>query len=157
MACSVSTSYPCQVGNSRSNPCGLLSKIQTVHRETNPLYHALLSAFHERTGCPVMVNTSFNVRGEPMVCTPGDAFLCFMGTEIEVLAVGNCISTRRSRMHSLSAVTSTRSRWIDLVWDSDEGNKHIIGLPIAKYERTISAMWPVSFLRRLSELGPRDE
>lgn len=67
------------------------ARIQTVHRETNPLYHALLSAFNERTGCPVLVNTSFNVRGEPIVCTPEDAFLCFMGTDIEVLAAGNCV------------------------------------------------------------------
>jgi carbamoyltransferase len=66
------------------------ARIQTVHRETNPLYHALLSLFHERTGCPVLANTSFNVRGEPIVCTPEDAFLCFMGTEVEVLAAGNC-------------------------------------------------------------------
>jgi carbamoyltransferase len=66
------------------------ARIQTVHRETNPRYHALLSAFEENTGCPVLVNTSFNVRGEPIVCTPEDAFRCFMGTEIEALAVGNC-------------------------------------------------------------------
>jgi len=66
------------------------ARIQTVHRETNPRYHALISAFKARTGCPVLVNTSFNVRGEPIVCTPEDAFGCFMGTEIEVLTVGNC-------------------------------------------------------------------
>lgn len=66
------------------------ARIQTVHRTTNPRYHALISAFKERTGCPVIVNTSFNVRGEPIVCTPEDAFRCFMGTEIETLAVGNC-------------------------------------------------------------------
>jgi carbamoyltransferase len=66
------------------------ARIQTVHRDTNPRYHALLSRFKERTGCPVIVNTSFNVRGEPIVCTPEDAFRCFMGTEIETLAVGNC-------------------------------------------------------------------
>jgi carbamoyltransferase len=66
------------------------ARIQTVHLETNPRYHALISAFKARTGCPVLVNTSFNVRGEPIVCTPEDAFGCFMGTEIEVLAVGNC-------------------------------------------------------------------
>jgi len=66
------------------------ARIQTVHRETHPRYHALLSAFKERTGCPVIVNTSFNVRGEPIVLTPEDAFRCFMGTDIEVLAVGNC-------------------------------------------------------------------
>ena len=66
------------------------ARIQTVHRETNPRYHALLSAFHERTGCPILVNTSFNVRGEPIVATPEDAFRCFMGTGIEVLSIGNC-------------------------------------------------------------------
>jgi carbamoyltransferase len=67
------------------------ARIQTVHEETNPRYHALISAFKGRTGCPVIVNTSFNVRGEPLVCTPEDAFRCFMGTEIEVLAAGNCL------------------------------------------------------------------
>ena len=67
------------------------ARIQTVHADTNPRYHALLEAFEERTGCPVLVNTSFNVRGEPIVCTPEDAFRCFMGTEIEVLVVGNCV------------------------------------------------------------------
>jgi carbamoyltransferase len=66
------------------------ARIQTVHRETNPRYHALLSAFKGLTGCGVLVNTSFNVRGEPIVCTPEDAFRCFMGSEIEVLTVGNC-------------------------------------------------------------------
>jgi carbamoyltransferase len=66
------------------------ARVQTVHRETKPGYHRLLSAFKARTGCPVLVNTSFNVRGEPIVCTPEDAFRCFMGTDIEVLAAGNC-------------------------------------------------------------------
>jgi len=67
------------------------ARIQTVHQDTNPRYHALLTAFKQRTGCPVLVNTSFNVRGEPIVCTPEDAFRCFMGTELDVLAVGNCL------------------------------------------------------------------
>ena len=67
------------------------ARIQTVHKETNTRYHALIAAFKELTGCPVIVNTSFNVRGEPIVCTPEDAFRCFMGTEIECLAVGNCL------------------------------------------------------------------
>jgi carbamoyltransferase len=67
------------------------ARIQTVHRETNSRYHALLSTFKRRTGCPVLVNTSFNVRGEPIVCTPEDAFRCFMGTEMETLVIGNCI------------------------------------------------------------------
>jgi len=66
------------------------ARIQTVHRETNPRYWRLLEAFKQRTGCPVIVNTSFNVRGEPIVCTPTDAFRCFMGTEIERLVIGNC-------------------------------------------------------------------
>ena len=67
------------------------ARLQTVHRETNPQFHALISAFKEKSGCPVLVNTSFNVRGEPIVCTPEDAFRCFMGTELDVLVVGNCI------------------------------------------------------------------
>ena len=77
------------------------ARIQTVHRETNPRYHALLSAFKARTGCPVLVNTSFNVRGEPIVCTPEDAFRCFMGTEIEVLAAGNCLLRKEDQDPSL--------------------------------------------------------
>ena len=67
------------------------ARVQTVHKETNPLYHALISRFRDLTGCPVLVNTSFNVRGEPIVCSPEDAFRCFMGSEIEVLVVGNCV------------------------------------------------------------------
>jgi carbamoyltransferase len=66
------------------------ARIQTVHRETNPRYHALLSAFKKHTGCPVLVNTSFNVRGEPIVGTPEDAFHCFMGTDLDVLVAENC-------------------------------------------------------------------
>jgi carbamoyltransferase len=65
------------------------ARIQTVHAETNPRFHALLSAFKRKTGCPVVVNTSFNVRGEPIVRTPEEAFRCFMGTELDALAVGN--------------------------------------------------------------------
>jgi carbamoyltransferase len=65
------------------------ARIQTVHHDTNPRYHALLSRFNALTGCPVLVNTSFNVRGEPIVCTPEDAFRCFMGTELDVLVIGN--------------------------------------------------------------------
>ena len=77
------------------------SRIQTVHRETNPRYHALLSSFKARTGCPVLVNTSFNVRGEPIVCTPEDAFSCFMGTGIEVLAAGNCLLRKEAQNPNL--------------------------------------------------------
>ncbi len=65
------------------------ARIQTVHADTNPRYHALISRFNELTGCPLVVNTSFNVRGEPIVCTPEDAFRCFMGTELDVLVVEN--------------------------------------------------------------------
>ena len=77
------------------------ARIQTVHRETNPRYHALLSAFKTVTGCPVLVNTSFNVRGEPIVCTPEDAFRCFMGTEVEALAIGNCFLRKEAQDPSL--------------------------------------------------------
>ncbi len=67
------------------------ARIQTVHATTNPLFHKLLSRFKALTGCPVLVNTSFNVRGEPIVCTPEDAFRCFMGNQLDVLVVGNCV------------------------------------------------------------------
>jgi carbamoyltransferase len=77
------------------------ARLQTVHRETNPRYHALLSAFKERTGCPVLVNTSFNVRGEPIACTPEDAFRCLMGTEIEVLVIANCFLRKEDQDPSL--------------------------------------------------------
>jgi carbamoyltransferase len=67
------------------------ARVQTVHADTNPRFHALISRFKEKTGCGVLVNTSFNVRSEPIVCTPEDAFRCFMGNEIELLVVGNCM------------------------------------------------------------------
>jgi carbamoyltransferase len=73
------------------------ARIQTVHADTNPAYHALLGAFQGLTGCPVLVNTSFNVRGEPIVCTPEDAFRCFMGTDIERLVVGNCLLAKETQ------------------------------------------------------------
>jgi len=77
------------------------ARVQTVHKETNPRYHALISAFEGLTGCAVVVNTSFNVRGEPIVCTPSDAFRCFMGTEIEALAVGNCYLLKEEQAPTL--------------------------------------------------------
>ncbi len=73
------------------------ARIQTVHKETNPRYHALLSSFKARTGCPVLVNTSFNVRSEPIVCTPEDAFRCFMGTDIDLLVAGNCVARKEDQ------------------------------------------------------------
>ena len=77
------------------------ARIQTVHADTNPRYHALLSEFKRLTGCPVLVNTSFNVRGEPIVGSPEDSFRCFMGTEIEVLAIGNCYLRKNDQDPSL--------------------------------------------------------
>ena len=73
------------------------ARVQTVHPETNPRYHALLEAFKAKTGCPVLVNTSFNVRGEPIVCTPADAFRCFMGTGLDCLAIGNCFLRKEAQ------------------------------------------------------------
>jgi carbamoyltransferase len=67
------------------------ARIQTVSADTNPRFHRLLTQFKALTGCPVLVNTSFNVRGEPIVCTPEDAFRCFMGNELDLLVVGNCV------------------------------------------------------------------
>jgi carbamoyltransferase len=67
------------------------ARIQTVHEDTNPRYYRLLQAFERKTGCAVLVNTSFNVRGEPIVCSPQDAYLCFMRTEMDVLVLENCV------------------------------------------------------------------
>jgi carbamoyltransferase len=77
------------------------ARIQTVHKETNPRYHKLLSVFKSQTGCPVLINTSFNVRGEPIVCTPEDAFRCFMGTGIEALAIGKCLLRKEAQQSDL--------------------------------------------------------
>ena len=79
------------------------ARIQTVHNETNPRFHRLLSAFKALTGCPVLVNTSFNVRGEPIVCTPEDAFRCFMGNELDLLVVGNCVLRKDAQDPALKA------------------------------------------------------
>ncbi|HYI27623.1 MAG TPA: carbamoyltransferase [Bradyrhizobium sp.] len=84
------------------------ARIQTVHRETNPLFHQLLSRFKEKTGCPVLVNTSFNVRGEPIVCTPEDAFRCFMGNELDLLVVGNCVLRKEEQNAALKVDYSVR-------------------------------------------------
>jgi carbamoyltransferase len=78
------------------------ARVQTVHRETNPLYHELIARFHALTACPVLVNTSFNVRGEPIVCTPEDAFRCFMGTDIDLLVVGNAVLYKEDQDHGLN-------------------------------------------------------
>jgi carbamoyltransferase len=77
------------------------ARIQTVHREQNPRYYALIERFKQLTGCPVLVNTSFNVRGEPIVNTPEDAFRCFMGSEIDMLVVGNCILRKEAQNPAL--------------------------------------------------------
>jgi carbamoyltransferase len=77
------------------------ARIQTVHQETNPRFHALLAGFKAKTGCPVLVNTSFNVRGEPIVCTPEDAFRCLMGTELDALAIGNLYLVKSDQDPSL--------------------------------------------------------
>mgnify|MGYP001397017286 CR=1 FL=1 len=77
------------------------ARIQTVHEETNPLYYLLIKKFKEKTNCPVLINTSFNVRGEPIVNTPKDAFNCFMGTEMDKLVIGNCFLSKKDQDQNL--------------------------------------------------------
>ena len=77
------------------------ARIQTVHKQTNEKYYKLIEKFKEKTGCPVIVNTSFNVRGEPIVNTPTDAFNCFMGTELDKLVIGNCYLDKKDQNPSL--------------------------------------------------------
>jgi carbamoyltransferase len=78
------------------------ARVQTVHEQTNPRYYQLIKRFKELTGCPVLVNTSFNVRGEPIICSPSDAFRCFMGTELDALVVGNAFLEKPKQSQSLS-------------------------------------------------------
>jgi len=78
------------------------ARIQTVHKETNEKYHKLISTFFNITGCPILVNTSFNIRGEPIVCTPSDAFKCFMGTEMDVLVIGNYVMFKGDQKQGLN-------------------------------------------------------
>ncbi len=73
------------------------ARIQTVHKETNEKYFRLIEKFKEKTNCPILVNTSFNVRGEPIVNTPLDAFNCFMGTELDKLVIGNCYLDKKKQ------------------------------------------------------------
>lgn len=84
------------------------ARVQTVDCDMNPKYHALIKRFDEITGCPVLVNTSFNVRGEPVVATPTDAFRCFMGTGLDLLVVGNCVLEKKRQNHSLAQNYETR-------------------------------------------------
>ena len=84
------------------------ARVQTVHADTNPLYHRLISAFNDLTGCPVVVNTSFNVRGEPIVCSPEDAFRCFMGTELDLLVCGNAILWKEEQDQSIAEDYKTK-------------------------------------------------
>jgi carbamoyltransferase len=78
------------------------ARVQTVHKETNPRYYALIERFKELSGCPVIVNTSFNIRGEPIICTPEDAFKCFMGTDLDVLVVGNSLLVKTEQPQELA-------------------------------------------------------
>jgi carbamoyltransferase len=77
------------------------ARVQTVHFETNPKYHRLISEFKKKTGCPILINTSFNVRGEPIVNSPEDAFNCFMGTDLDILVIGNCFLRKKDQDTSL--------------------------------------------------------
>jgi carbamoyltransferase len=84
------------------------ARVQTVDEQRNPLLHALLTRFHEKTGCPVLVNTSFNVRSEPIVCTPEDAYRCFMATDMDVLVLGRHIIHKSEQKTAMDAAARTR-------------------------------------------------
>src|SRR5690606_29287806 len=79
------------------------ARVQTVDRVRNPRLHGLLEEFHRLTGCPILVNTSFNVRGEPIVCTPQDAWRCFLATDMDVLVLGNCVLDKRDLREGFGA------------------------------------------------------
>tara|TARA_Y100001980_G_scaffold26926_1_gene8232 strand:- start:232 stop:630 length:399 start_codon:yes stop_codon:yes gene_type:complete len=77
------------------------ARVQTVTKKTNKTFYDLISKFKEITGCPLVVNTSFNIRGEPIVNTPSDAFKCFMGTELDFLVIGNCLLDKKKQNPNL--------------------------------------------------------
>ena len=77
------------------------ARVQTINKSANEKYYGLIKEFFKLTGCPILVNTSFNVRGEPIVLTPNDAFKCFMGTEIDILVIGNCFLEKKDQKKSL--------------------------------------------------------
>ncbi len=80
------------------------ARLQTVHEDTNSLYHKMIRAFYELTGCPVIVNTSFNVRGEPIVCSPKDAYICFMRTEMDYLVMENFVLDKKEQPPLMSDI-----------------------------------------------------
>ena len=84
------------------------ARIQTVHKDLNAKYHYLLIKFYERTGCPILINTSFNVRGEPIVCSPSDAFKCFMTTDLDILIIENFILYKDKQFTLKSKKPDTR-------------------------------------------------
>jgi carbamoyltransferase len=86
------------------------ARVQTVDEERNPMFHGLLTAFHALTGCPVLVNTSFNIRGEPIVCTPQDAYRCFLATDMDVLVLEDCVIQKGSLDHEMKASARAQYR-----------------------------------------------
>lgn len=84
------------------------ARVQTVDRRRNPLLHRLMTSFYEKTGCPVLINTSFNVRSEPIVCTPADAYRCFMMTDMDVLVLGRCVLRKEEQREKVTASVRTR-------------------------------------------------
>jgi len=86
------------------------ARLQTVDQTRNPRFHRLLQAFHERTGCPVLVNTSFNIRGEPIVCTPEDAYRCFQTTDIDILVLEDCVVDKRAIDQTMDAAQRAQHR-----------------------------------------------
>jgi carbamoyltransferase len=89
------------------------ARLQTVDRDRNPRFHALLQAFRDRTGCPLLVNTSFNVRGEPIVCTPEEALNCFLGTDMDVLVLEDVVLRKADVAHLLTSDRVTYSTQFD--------------------------------------------
>ncbi len=89
------------------------ARVQTVSREQNPIFHALISAFFEQTGCPLIVNTSFNVRGEPIVCTPTDALACFARTGMDALVIGPFVVLRDAQIQPAFAAAESGAMGLD--------------------------------------------
>jgi carbamoyltransferase len=115
------------------------ARVQTVSAATNPPFYDLLEAFEQRTGCPVLVNTSFNVRGEPPVCTPEDAYRCFMKTEMDYLVLGNCLLDKTSRSGAFSRGCGTDSKTTTI------GKSPFLEAELQKLDCSVPALWRFAF------------
>jgi hypothetical protein len=119
------------------------ARVQTVSVADNSRFHSLLSAFERRTGCPVLVNTSFNVRGEPPVCTPEDAYCCFMKTEMDYLILGHCLLEKKTRSGGLQTAEEKTAVWKSPLLEASSHKHDLSVAALRRFGFTLAAMFLV--------------